>query len=148
MLILADPDATTAAGALLAKSLRVGDVVALSGDLGAGKTSFARGMLAALGLVEDAPSPSFAIIIPYAPPEVRLPLWHIDLYRIEKPEEIEELGLDEARREAALVIEWPERMGPWLWSDALQISLENDESGGRRLTVVAPPSWEGRCPFQ
>ena len=148
MLILADPDATTAAGALLAQSLRVGDVVALSGDLGAGKTSFARGMLAALGLVEDAPSPSFAIIIPYAPPEVRLPLWHIDLYRIEKPAEIEELGLDEARREAALVIEWPERMGPWLWSDALQISLENDESGGRRLTVAAPPSWEGRCPFQ
>ncbi len=147
-MLLADSDTTTAAGALLAQSLRIGDVVALSGDLGAGKTSFARGMLAALGLVGDAPSPSFAIVIPYASPEVRLPLWHIDLYRIDRFEEIEELGLDEARGEAALVIEWPERMGPWLWDDALKISLETDESGGRRLTVVAPPSWEGRCPFQ
>lgn len=145
MLLLADPDATAAAGARLAQSLRIGDVVALSGDLGAGKTSFARGMLAALGLVDDAPSPSFAIVIPYAPPDVSLPLWHIDLYRIETPDETLELGLDEARGEAALVIEWPERMGSYLWPDALIVSLEPDESGGRRLTVAAPPSWEGRC---
>ncbi len=146
-MLLADPDATAVAGALLAKSLRIGDVVALSGDLGAGKTSFARAMLGALGLVDDAPSPSFAIVIPYAPPEVTIPLWHIDLYRIDEAHETLELGLDDARNEAALVIEWPERMGQYLWADALKISLEPDESGGRRLTVAVPPSWEGRCPF-
>ena len=145
---LANPDATMAAGALLAQSLRIGDVVALSGDLGAGKTSFARGMLAALGLIDDAPSPSFAIIIPYAPPEVKFPIWHVDIYRIDSAAEIEELGLDEARGQAAVVIEWPERMGHLLWDDVLKICLEQDQSGGRRLTVYAPPSWEGRCPFQ
>ena len=147
-MLLANPEATAAAGVLLAKSLQIGDVVALSGDLGAGKTSFARGMLSALGLVDDAPSPSFAIVIPYALPDVTIPLWHIDLYRIDEAHETLELGLDDARGEAALVIEWPERMGQYLWDDVLKISLEPDESGGRRLTVAVPPSWEGRCPFQ
>ena len=148
MIYLADQEATAAAGALLEKSLRIGDVIALSGDLGAGKTCFARGLLAELGLTDDAPSPSFAIVIPYAPPDTRLPIWHIDLYRLDDPAEIEEIGLDEARLDAALVIEWPERMGSRLWHDALKISLDPDESGGRRLTVVVPRSWEGRCPFQ
>ena len=74
-----------------------GDVITLSGPLGAGKTSIARGLLAALGLAGEAPSPTFAIVQPYAPPETRLPVMHVDLYRIEHPDEIEELGLDEAR---------------------------------------------------
>ncbi len=73
-----------------------GDVITLSGPLGAGKTSIARGLLAALGLEGEAPSPSFAIVQPYAPPEVRFPVLHVDLYRIDDPDEIEELGLDDA----------------------------------------------------
>ena len=77
--------------------VRPGDVITLSGPLGAGKTSIARGLLAALGLAGEAPSPTFAIVQPYAPPETRLPVMHVDLYRIEDPDEIEELGLDEAR---------------------------------------------------
>ena len=78
-LALADALQTEKLGAALADRLRPGDVVALSGPLGAGKTTLARGALAALGLAGDAPSPSFSLVIAYEPPDVRLPLWHVDL---------------------------------------------------------------------
>lgn len=146
-MILADATATDAAGRALAPSICAGDVIAVSGDLGAGKTSFARGILAGLGLAEEAPSPSFALVIPYAPPDVRLPIWHVDLYRLDDANEVEQLGLDDALIDSALIIEWPERMGARLWPEALRLHFEVIE-GGRRLTVAAPPSWEGRCPFQ
>jgi tRNA threonylcarbamoyladenosine biosynthesis protein TsaE len=145
--ILADAAATDAAGRALAPYIRAGDVIALSGDLGAGKTSFARGILAGLGFTEEAPSPSFALVIPYAPPDVTLPVWHVDLYRLDGADEVEQLGLDDALIDSALIIEWPERMGARLWPDALRLHFEAIE-GGRRLTVAAPPSWEARCPFQ
>ncbi len=140
------PEATAAVGAALATVLRPGDVVALNGDLGAGKTTLARGLLHALGFEGEVPSPSVPIVIPYAPPELRLSLWHVDLYRIDDPEELEELGLDEARADSALLIEWPERMGSWLWPDALQLTIEPDGPDARRLTWTAPAAWEGRWP--
>lgn len=143
---LADEAATEAAGALLAAELRAGDVIALSGPLGAGKTCFTRGLIGALGFSGDVPSPSFGIVIPYAPPEVGIPLWHVDLYRIENPDDIDEFGLDDARADTVLVIEWPERLGERLWHDALRIDL-SVESDGRRLTATIPPSWEARWPF-
>jgi tRNA threonylcarbamoyladenosine biosynthesis protein TsaE len=146
MIHLAGPEATAAAGAALAPLLRVGDVVALAGDLGAGKTCFARGLLHALGFAGEVPSPTFPIVIPYAPPELRLPLWHVDLYRIDDPDEIEELGLDEARADAALLIEWPERIGARLWPDALRIHIERAGDDARRLTWDVPAAWEGRWP--
>jgi tRNA threonylcarbamoyladenosine biosynthesis protein TsaE len=145
---LADAAATNRAGMALAPSLRAGDVIALYGDLGAGKTSLARGILTGLGLAEEAPSPSFALVIPYDPPLVSLPVWHVDLYRLEDPREVEALALDEALYDGALIIEWPERMGSRLWPNALRLTLSHEVSGGRNLTVEAPPSWEGRCPFQ
>jgi tRNA threonylcarbamoyladenosine biosynthesis protein TsaE len=145
--ILPTPEATHAAGESLAVHVRVGDVIALSGDLGAGKTSFARGLLGGLGYEGDTPSPSYSLVIPYAPPDVRLSLWHVDLYRLENPDETRELGLDEARAFSVLVIEWPERMGALLWPDALKIHIELSNAGGRALTVDVPPSWEGRCPL-
>lgn len=123
-----------------------GDVVALYGDLGAGKTSLARGALAELGLAEEAPSPTFAIVQPYAPPEVSLPVAHVDLYRIDDPEDAEELGLDEMLEDGALLIEWPERLGAALRPHALRLTLEPDPAGGRRLTWVAPTAWEARWP--
>ena len=144
--MLADATATAAWGAALAGVLRAGDVVALSGSLGAGKTSFARGTLAALGLEGEAPSPSFPIVIAYDVPDVGVPLWHVDLYRIEDEDEIEELGLDEARLDAALLIEWPERMGGLLWPDTLRLAFEPAPHGGRRLTWIAPAAWEARWP--
>ena len=147
-MILRDAQATDAAGRVLAPHLRAGDVVALSGDLGAGKTSFARGLLSGLGLVQEAPSPSFALVIPYAPPDVALPVWHVDLYRLDDPADVEQLGLDDALYDSALIIEWPERMGARLWPNALRLHFASTDDGGRALTVTMPPSWEARCPFQ
>ncbi len=144
---LADAMATEAAGARLGAVLRVGDVIALSGPLGAGKTCFTRGLIGALGFAGEVPSPTFGIVIPYAPPDVRVPIWHVDLYRLDDPDEMDELGLDDARADAALVIEWPERLGARLWADALSIEL-SVEGDGRRLTATVPPSWEARWPFR
>ena len=146
-MILADAHATHAAGLALSQVLRPGDIIALSGELGAGKSSLARGLLEGLGFTGEVPSPSFALVIPYAPPEVRIPVWHVDLYRLDTPEEADALALDEALDDGALVIEWPERLGARLWPDALRVTLEFDTNGGRRLTVNVPPSWEARCPL-
>lgn len=145
-MILRTPDETEAAGASLAALLRPGDVIALSGPLGAGKTSLARGLLAGLGLADEAPSPSYPIVIAYAPPELRIPVWHVDLYRVESADEAEELGLDDARAEAALLIEWPDRLGDLLWPDTLRLDISVEADGARRLTWVCPSSWEARWP--
>ena len=133
-----------ALGSRLAALVRAGDVIALSGPLGAGKTSIARGLLAALGLEGEAPSPSFAIVQPYAPPEVRLPVLHVDLYRIDHPDEAEELGLDDARFDSLLVEEWPERLGANGWPDALWLTLEVTPDGARELTARVPAAWKDR----
>ena len=146
-MILADEAATLELGRSLARHVRSGDAIALSGDLGAGKTTLARGLLSALGLEGDAPSPTFAIVQTYAPPETRLPVAHIDLYRIEHAEEAEELGLDDLRADHLLLVEWPERLGAALWRDVLQLRLDALPEGGRRLTAEVPPSWEGRWPL-
>lgn len=138
-------DAMAAIGQALAASVRVGDVIALSGPLGAGKTSLVRGLLAGLGFVGDVPSPSYPLVIPYEPPEVRLPLWHVDLYRLYRPEEIAELGLAEARADAALAVEWPDRMGAALAADALRLTIE-PAGRGRRLTWAVSAAWDGRWP--
>lgn len=145
MIRLADAAATEAIGAALAASLRPGDVVALFGALGAGKTTLARGLLRGLGHDGDVASPTFPIVQVYAPPDTSIPLWHVDLYRIEDPAELEEIGLDEARGEAAMVIEWPERL-PNLWPEALLLTLAVAPGGGRALTALVPPAWGGRWP--
>ncbi|WP_404369993.1 tRNA (adenosine(37)-N6)-threonylcarbamoyltransferase complex ATPase subunit type 1 TsaE [Sphingomonas sp. MMS24-J45] len=142
-MILADPAATEAFGARLAVLVAPGDVITLSGPLGAGKTSIARGLLSALGLAGEAPSPSFAIVQPYEVPEVRIPVLHVDLYRIDDPEEIAELGLDEAAGDSVLLVEWPERAPGW-WPDALALTLEILPDGSRRLTASVPPGWKAR----
>lgn len=146
-MILPDEAATLAAGRALAPSLQVGDVVALFGDLGAGKTSFARGVLAGLGFDGEVPSPTFGLVIPYDKPLVSLPVWHADLYRLDDGEAAEPLGLDDALIGGALLIEWPERLGDRLWPEALRLHF-GVEGVGRLLTAQAPPSWEARCPFQ
>ncbi len=143
---LADAQATEALGASLAAVVRAGDVIALSGPLGAGKTSVARGLLRALGLAGEAPSPSFAIVQPYAPPEVRIPVMHVDLYRVDDPAEIEELGLEEALADSVLVVEWPERAGAGAWPDALRLTLSIEADGARALTWDRSAAWERRWP--
>jgi tRNA threonylcarbamoyladenosine biosynthesis protein TsaE len=142
-MILADEEATAAAGAALARVARAADVITLSGPLGVGKTALARGFLAALGHKGEVPSPSFAIVQPYE--ELDPPVWHVDLYRIEDRSEIEELGLD-AASDAVLLVEWPDRAGADMWPEALSLSLEFAGEGGRILTAKVPPSWVGRWP--
>jgi tRNA threonylcarbamoyladenosine biosynthesis protein TsaE len=142
-MILSDEEATVEAGAKLAAAVRTGDVIALSGPLGVGKTTLARGFLAALGHEGEVPSPSFAIVQPYE--DLDPAVWHVDLYRIEDPSEIEELGLDSAAH-AVLLVEWPDRAPANKWPEALNLSLKFGDGGERILTAKTPPSWEGRWP--
>ncbi len=134
-------------GAAIGAALIAGDVVLLSGDLGAGKTTLARAMLKARGLAGEAPSPTFAIVQPYAPPEVDLPIAHVDLYRIEDSDELIELGLDDYRYDGALLIEWPERLGGEGWPDALLLTISG-EGGARVLTADVPAAWGARWPLR
>ncbi|MET4897588.1 tRNA (adenosine(37)-N6)-threonylcarbamoyltransferase complex ATPase subunit type 1 TsaE [Sphingomonadaceae bacterium jetA1] len=144
---LADAAATEDFGRRLAAHIRPGDVVTLTGTLGAGKTSLARGLLAALGLPGEAPSPSFAIVQPYAPPETRIPILHVDLYRLDGPDQLDELGLEDALWDSALIVEWPDRAGEGAWPQALALTLEMDPAGGRVLTASVPLGWEARWPI-
>ena len=141
---LADEAATLALGHALARHVRMGDIIALEGPLGAGKTTLARGLLEGLGLEGEAPSPSFAIVQPYDVPEVRLPVAHVDLYRIQKAGELRELALDEYLGEGLVLIEWPDRMGEALWAHALRLSISPAEAGGRSLTAAVPEAWRER----
>lgn len=145
-MIVATPDAMETLGASLGRVLRPGDVVALTGGLGAGKTTLARGMLRGLGYEDDVPSPSFAIVQPYEPPNVSLPLAHVDLYRLEHADELAELGLDDWLADGALVVEWPERLGAAFLRHALHIDLATGKDSARVLTVTVPGAWEGRWP--
>ena len=142
MILLTDAAATERLGRALGARLRAGDVVALSGTLGAGKTTLARGVLRGLGFAGEVASPTFPIVQVY---DTAPPLWHVDLYRIEEAAELEELGLDEARLDSAVLIEWPERL-PRLWADALRLSLDIRPDGARALTAEVPPAWGGRWP--
>lgn len=143
---LAGEAAMLAFGASLAPLIRAGDILMLEGGLGAGKTTLARGLLAALGLEGEAPSPTFAIVQPYAPPEVRLPVAHVDLYRIDDPNDIAELGLDELLADGALLIEWPDRLGERWIDQSLRVYIDGAGEAARRLTVQVPEAWKGRWP--
>ena len=142
-MILVDEKATEALGDRLADRLGAGDVVTLSGPLGVGKTALARAVLRALGHSGDVPSPSFAIVQPYE--ELDPPVWHVDLYRIEAPGDLDELGLD-SLADATLLVEWPERAGEGAWPNALRLTLDFAQGGARRLTADVPPSWQDRWP--
>ncbi|MEA3038221.1 MAG: tRNA threonylcarbamoyladenosine biosynthesis protein TsaE [Sphingomonadales bacterium] len=136
--------ATEGFGARLALSLRVGDVVALHGELGTGKTTLARGILRGLGFSGEVASPTFPIVIPYDLPRFRV--CHVDLYRTENANEIDELALDEALEDGALIVEWPERLGGRLWPEALRLTLAREGEGARALTADVPAAWGGRWP--
>jgi len=140
---LQDEDATASFGAQVARLVRAGDIITLSGPLGVGKTALARGFIAALGHKGEVPSPSFSIVQPYD--DIEPPVWHVDLYRIESHSEIEELGLD-AIADGVLLVEWPERAGENAWPNALRLSLAFAQNGERNLTAQVPPAWEGRWP--
>ncbi len=135
-------------GRSIAALIRPGDIVTLSGGLGAGKTTIARGILRGLGFEGEVPSPTFAILQGYDPPETRLPVGHVDLYRIEEPEELAELGLDDWLEQGVLLVEWPDRLHGALDADALALEIAVDEDGVRHLTARPGRGWESRWPLR
>lgn len=141
---LPDLAASDGLGRRIAQRLRPGDVVALSGELGAGKTTLARSILAALGHDGEVPSPSFAIVEPYDSPLLRLRVVHADFYRLADASELTEIGLDDLREDGVLIAEWPERVGGFADEPGcLAIALEME--GNRRAAIVRPGAdWLGR----
>ena len=138
---LHDDAATTALGARLGAAARAGDVIALVGDLGAGKTTLARGLIRHLaGPETEAPSPTFTLVQTYQTPG--FPIWHFDLYRLEHPGEARELGLEEAVDGLAL-IEWPERLGRDLPAARLEVRLSFGQQG-RIAQLVDFCDWSSR----
>jgi tRNA threonylcarbamoyladenosine biosynthesis protein TsaE len=141
---LPDLDATIRLGAHLARDLRVGDVIALRGELGAGKTELARAIIrAATG---DAalivPSPTFPLVEIYDAP--RAAIWHFDLYRLDAPEQVWELGFEEALADGVSLIEWPERLGALLPPHHLDVALEGTDDAARRATLSGDAAWRPR----
>jgi len=136
VLDLADEGCTRALGRALAPHLGVGDVVALSGALGAGKTTLARAILEALGATGKIASPTFTLVQTYP---LAVPVWHFDLYRIKRAAEIAELGLDEALDIAISLIEWPELVLALLPPGTLHIRLESSGISLRKASLEGPP---------
>ena len=132
---LPDADATAALGAALAPNLRQGDLLSLAGDLGAGKTTLARGLIGALGYRGPVPSPTFTLVQQYETDPV--PVWHFDLYRIGHPDEVIELGFDEARADGLVLLEWAARIGTALPPTCLEIQLDYDASGHTRTARLS-----------
>lgn len=129
-----DPEATHAVGARLGRAAGPGTVIALIGDLGAGKTLFAKGVGAGLDVPTRVQSPTFVLVA--AHPDGRLPLWHADLYRLGAADELEQVGLDEVLRgDGVVLIEWADRFPEILPSDHVEVTLV-DEGEGRRITIL------------
>ncbi len=145
---LPDLAATRALARNLAPAVKAGDVIALSGDLGTGKTTLVRALIEALAERfgtprEEVPSPTFTLVQTYDFPG--LSLWHFDLYRVKKPEEALELGIEEAFAKACSVIEWPERLGPYLPPERLSIALEFTDGETRRAAIAGTGRWASRA---
>jgi tRNA threonylcarbamoyladenosine biosynthesis protein TsaE len=140
---LADEKATEALAARLAAVARPGDVIALQGELGAGKTCFARAFIHARGGDEAVPSPTFTLAQTYDLPEGKV--WHFDLYRLRTGEEAWELGIEDAFQEGISLIEWPERLGVLLPRRRLLVALGFAATpGARRATLSGEGDWAAR----
>ncbi|MGQ0647506.1 MAG: tRNA (adenosine(37)-N6)-threonylcarbamoyltransferase complex ATPase subunit type 1 TsaE [Gemmatimonadaceae bacterium] len=125
-------------GEAFGRLLVAGTVVTLSGDLGAGKTTLAQAICRGYGTTDDVTSPTFALVHEYAAPHVRSAVYHLDLYRLQAPRDLVNLGFDDMLDSGAVVlIEWPERAGSWLPAGHVQIRLEHVEGdAGRRHLMV------------
>lgn len=139
---LVDENATLAFGARLGRVLRVGDVIALHGDLGAGKTTLTRGLVQEVfGKGEEVTSPTYTLVQVYEGEPFTL--WHFDLYRLEVPEGVLELGWEDTLSGVA-IIEWPERAGRFLPSGRLDVILENEGDGRRARLEAVGEDWQER----
>ncbi len=148
---LPDEAATAALARGLAALALAGDVIALTGELGTGKTAFARAFIHALpppgatapGPPEAVPSPTYTLLQIYE--RAPAPVWHFDLYRLEQPGDARELGFEEALGQAIALIEWPERLGPLLPAERLEVRLAfGARPSARRATLVGTGAWPAR----
>lgn len=141
---LADEAATCALAHKLAGAVQSGDVIALSGDLGSGKSVFARAFINARSSApQDVPSPTYTLVQTYD--VAGGTIYHFDLYRIEYPSELEELGMEDAFDSGISLIEWPDRMGGLLPADRLDVLLAAGDGEGQRLaTLIGAGNWAGR----
>lgn len=132
---LPDEAATGRLAQRLGSRLRPGDLVALRGDLGAGKTALSRALIRSVTEPDaEVPSPTFTLVQVY---DTSIgPLWHFDLYRLSGPDEVIELGWDDARAEAVILVEWPDRLGPLLPADRVEVELAHDGPDARRATLT------------
>lgn len=143
-LFLPDPEATARFARSLAPLLGPGDVLLLEGQIGAGKTHFARALIQSLlPWPEDVPSPTFTLVQVY---EARkFEIWHADLYRLGHPDEALELGLADAFETALCLVEWPEKLGPDRPKTALTLRFSVDETTGRRVEFLSDADmWRAR----
>lgn len=135
-MIIDSPLAMLEAGRAFAERLRGGQLVTLSGGLGAGKTLFCKGVLEGLGYSGDVPSPTFNIMNHYAPPDTRIAITHADLYRLKSPEELDELGLFDCGESGSVsLVEWPEQGGEILARAQYRISIAVIDEYSRTLTI-------------
>lgn len=142
ILELASDADTRALGGQLAQLLRRGDVIALHGDLGAGKTTLVRGLIQSLlGREEEVPSPTYTLVQMYDGPG--FPVWHFDLYRLENADDVQELGWDETP-DGAVLIEWPDRAGEHLPVNRLDVFLEISGDGRRARLEPGGEGWQER----
>jgi tRNA threonylcarbamoyladenosine biosynthesis protein TsaE len=147
-ILLPDQAATERLAHRLAAGARMGDVLALEGDLGAGKTTFARAFLQALGVEEEVPSPTFSLVQVYETGTAAtgpLEVWHFDLYRLSAADEVYELGFEQALDEGLCLIEWPERLGHLLPANRLHLHFSH-AGAGRLVRLVPHGAWAGRTP--
>lgn len=146
---------TEALASALAQLLHAGDIIALEGDLGAGKSAFARALIRSYFSMPsmEVPSPTFTIVQSYEPDTTdsnKVALWHADLYRLSDSDELYELGLDEALEDHVLIVEWPDRMQDAWRAAALTLKFEilpaadDIEDQPRSIQLLAPPSWHAR----
>ena len=144
-MILADEAATAILGQAIARALRPGEAVCLSGPLGAGKSTLARALVRALTTSdEEVPSPTFTLVQLYEGAQLKIA--HFDLYRLTDPDEAYEIGLDEALDEGAAVIEWPERLEGRLPRDRLDVVISlGDNVETRQVRLAGCGTWEGRA---
>jgi len=143
-LSLANEAATAELAGRLAQLVRPGDVIALEGDLGSGKTSLARAFIRSLaGAEEDVPSPTFTLVQVYDYDGGTI--WHFDLYRLEKPEDALELGIEDAFADGVSLIEWPDRLGSWLPPERLVVRLSAGETEtARQVEMTGGKDWSAR----
>jgi tRNA threonylcarbamoyladenosine biosynthesis protein TsaE len=141
---LANEEATLRFMTDIATALEPGDLVTLSGDLGAGKTTFARAFIRARGAPDrDIPSPTFTLLQVYEAPGAAI--WHFDCYRLAAPEEAWELGIEEAFASGISLVEWPDRLGPLLPRRRLRVTLDfADRPDARRAVVDGDAAWRRR----